>query len=271
MLLNSQRSQINSSEQVMDIQGKTIVITGAAQGLGLTMAIKLAELGANLALIDLNETSLSKAKDQCQSVSTSNMIQTYTMNVANESDVISTFSQITGDFGQIHGLVNNAGILRDGLLVKAKEGSIIDEMSLEKWQSVIDVNLTGVFLCGREAAKQMIAQKTAGVIVNISSISRAGNIGQSNYSAAKAGVAALTVCWARELARFQIRVAGIAPGFIETEMTKNMKPEALEKMTAGIPLKRMGAPVEIAQTVQFILENDYLSGRIIEIDGALRL
>ena len=167
-------------------------------------------------------------------------------------------------------LVNNAGILRDGLTIKVKDGQL-SKMSLAQWQSVIDVNLTGVFLCTREVAAKMIELKNEGAIVNISSISRAGNMGQANYSAAKAGVAADTVVWAKELARYGIRVAGVAPGFIETEMTAGMKPEALEKMTAGIPLKRMGKPVEIAHSVAYIFENDYYTGRVLELDGGLRL
>ncbi|WP_297831400.1 SDR family oxidoreductase, partial [Pseudomonas sp.] len=126
-------------------------------------------------------------------------------------------------------------------------------------------------LCTREVAAKMIELKNQGAIINISSISRAGNVGQSNYSAAKAGVAAATVTWAKELARYGIRVAAIAPGFIETEMTLGMKPEALEKMTAGIPLKRMGKPEEIAHSAAYILENDYFSGRILELDGGLRI
>src|SRR5690606_6215486 len=117
----------------------------------------------------------------------------------------------------------------------------------------------------------MIRQGRPGCLINIASISRAGNMGQSNYSAAKAGVAAMTVTWARELARYNIRSMAIAPGFIATEMTGVLQPEALEKMTAGIPLKRMGTPDEIASTVAFILENDYVSGRVIEVDGGLRL
>ncbi len=107
--------------------------------------------------------------------------------------------------------------------------------------------------------------------MNISSLSRAGNFGQSNYSAAKAGVAALTVVWAKELARFGIRVNAIAPGFIKTEMVAGMKPEMLAKMAAGIPLKRLGIPGEIAQAVAFLLENDYMDGRILEVDGGQRL
>ena len=161
-------------------------------------------------------------------------------------------------------------IRRDGLLLKVKDG-VMTKMSLAQWQAVIDVNLTGVFLCTREVAAKMIELNQQGAIINISSISRAGNVGQTNYSAAKAGVAAATVTWAKELARYGIRVAGIAPGFIETEMTLGMKPEALEKMTAGIPLKRMGKVEEIAHSAAYIFENDYYSGRILELDGGLRI
>ena len=144
-------------------------------------------------------------------------------------------------------------------------------MPLNQWQSVIAVNLTGVYLCTRKVAAKMVELQRSGLIIKISSISRAGNMGQSNYSAAKAGVAAMTVVWAKELARYGIRVAGIAPGFIETEMTGGMKPEALEKMTAGIPLRRMGKPEEIAHSAAYLFENDYYSGRILELDGGLRM
>lgn len=117
----------------------------------------------------------------------------------------------------------------------------------------------------------MIEDGRNGVIVNISSISRAGNMGQSNYAAAKAGVAALTVTWGRELARHGLRVAAVAPGFIETEMTASMREDMLDKLTAGVPVRRLGAPDEIAKTVAFIFDNDYVNGRVIEVDGGLRL
>nr|BFE94808.1 hypothetical protein GCM10020185_53440 [Pseudomonas brassicacearum subsp. brassicacearum] len=152
--------------------------------------------------------------------------------MANEEQVSDMVARVAEDFGAIHGLINNAGILRDGLLLKVKDGEMT-KMSLAQWQAVIDVNLTGVFLCTREVAAKMVELKNSGAIINISSISRAGNVGQTNYSAAKAGVAAATVTWAKELARYGIRVAGIAPGFIETEMTLGMKPEALEKNDLG--------------------------------------
>ena len=157
------------------------------------------------------------------------------------------------------------------MLLKVKDGELTSRMSLEDWQAVIDVNLTGVFLGTREAAACMVRRGTQGVIINISSISRAGNMGQSNYAAAKAGVAALTVTWAKELARYGIRVAGIAPGVIATNMTAAMKPEALEMLKSVIPLGRLGTPEEIAHTAMYILENDYFSGRLVEVDGVCRL
>ncbi|MDO3720281.1 SDR family oxidoreductase [Marinobacter sp. chi1] len=253
----------------MKLQDSVIAITGGGQGLGRSMATYLAGQGARLALIDLVPEKLEQTVTACKQAGGD--ARAYVCNVAREKDVEETFAAINRDFGQIDGLVNNAGILRDGLMVKAKDGDIIKRMSLAEWQAVIDVNLTGVFLCGREAATHMIRNGSGGVIINISSISRAGNMGQSNYSSAKAGVAALVPVWAKELARHNIRVMGIAPGFIETEMTASMKPEALERMTSGIPLKRMGQPHEIATTVDFIFENDYLTGRMIEVDGGLRV
>ncbi|KPX47118.1 3-ketoacyl- reductase [Pseudomonas savastanoi pv. glycinea] len=252
----------------MELKDKLIIITGGCQGLGRAMAEYLAGKGANLALLDLNQDKLDQAVVACEALGIK--ARAYLCNVANEEQVVDTVNKVAEDFGAIHGLVNNAGILRDGLLVKVKDG-VMTKLSLAQWQSVIDVNLTGVFLCTREVAAKMIEQKSQGAIINISSISRAGNIGQTNYSAAKAGVAAATVTWARELARYGIRVAGVAPGFIETEMTGSMRPEALEKMTSAIPLKRMGKPDEIAHSVAYILENDYFSGRILELDGAMRI
>lgn len=253
----------------MKLQDSVVAITGGGQGLGRAMAVYLANKGVKLALVDLNQDRLDETVALCEEAGS--QAKAYLCNVAKEDDVISTFEAINNDFGKVDGLVNNAGILRDGLLIKAKNGEIVKRMSLEQWQSVIDVNLTGVFLCGREAATQMIQNDTKGCIINIASISRAGNMGQSNYSAAKSGVSAMSVTWAKELARYGIRSMAIAPGFIATEMTASMKPESLELMTNQIPLRRMGEPDEIAQTVAFILENDYLSGRVIEVDGGLRI
>ena len=253
----------------MDINGKVVAITGGAQGLGFAMARVFAEGGARLALIDINADVLASARDALQE--TGATIETFVANVADEESVIQTFDAIVDTFGELNGLINNAGITRDGLMLKVKDGQVVEKMSLAQWQMVIDVNLTGVFLCGREAAARMIESGSEGVIINISSISMAGNFGQTNYSATKAGVAAMAVTWAKELARYGIRTGAIAPGYIATEMVMGMKPEALEKMAAGIPLKRLGEPGEIAQMALTIFNNDYISGRVFEVDGGLRL
>jgi 3-oxoacyl-[acyl-carrier protein] reductase len=254
----------------MDLKGKTIAITGGARGLGAAMGKRLALAGCKLALIDMDEDALAGTAADCSSAGAGD-VRTYKVNVAREGEVEALFAAIADDFGELHGLVNNAGITRDAFTVKYKDGELQSKMTLEQWQAVIDVNLTGVFLCGREAAARMIELGCPGCIINISSISRYGNMGQVNYSAAKAGVEAMAVVWAKELARHGIRAAAIAPGFIGTEMVMAMKPEAREKLTANIPAHRIGDPDEIAHAVQFILENDYISGRCIDVDGGLRL
>jgi 3-oxoacyl-[acyl-carrier protein] reductase len=136
---------------------------------------------------------------------------------------------------------------------------------------VVNVNLTGVFLCGREAAARMVKFGQGGVIINISSISRHGNVGQTNYAATKAGVAAMTVVWAKELARYGIRAGAIAPGFTATEILSSMRPEVLQRVIAPVPLRRLGEPAEIAHAALFIVENDFFTGRCIDLDGGLRL
>lgn len=254
----------------MDLNGSVIVITGASRGLGAAMAARLATRQCQLALIDLDADSLHETRAACLAAGAKRVKQ-YGANVAQEVDVVNVMREIAADFGAIHGLINNAGITRDGLTLKYKSGKLVSEMTLDQWQAVINVNLTGVFLCGREAAKHMIELGCSGCIVNISSISRHGNMGQANYSATKSGVQALAVVWAKEFARYGIRAAAVAPGFIATEMVMNMKPEAREKIAAKIPAKRLGQPDEIAKTVEFILDNDYISGRCIDVDGALRL
>ncbi|NCF11087.1 MAG: SDR family oxidoreductase [Gammaproteobacteria bacterium] len=253
----------------MDLQDKVIAITGGGRGLGRAMAVQFAERGAKLALVDLDQEALDVTASLCEEVGS--QARTYQANVASEASVVELFERIVADFGALHGLVNNAGITRDGLFVKVKDGEIVNKMSLEQWQQVIDVNLTGTFLCGREAAVQMINTGCQGVIINISSISRHGNMGQTNYTATKAGVQAMAVTWAKELARFGIRSAAIAPGYIGTEMVMAMKEEARDKIAGMIPAKRLGKPEEIAKTAVFIFENDYISGRCLEVDGALRV
>jgi 3-oxoacyl-[acyl-carrier protein] reductase len=253
----------------MDIRNKTVVVTGAGRGIGRAIALQLADEGADLALFDMNMEDLKQTAEACRAKSV--QAREYRVNVAEEAEVSAAMASVDADFGRLDGLVNNAGIVRDGLLVKVKDGAVIGGMSAEQWNAVIGVNLTGVFLCAREAAKHMIERGNGGVIVNISSISRVGNAGQSNYSAAKAGVESMAVVWAKELARYGIRAASVAPGFTHTEILSSMRPEVLNKMTAPVPLKRLGLPEEIAHAVLFIFENDFCTGRCLEIDGGLRL
>lgn len=253
----------------MQLKNKVIAITGAGQGIGRAIAEMLAADGADMALIDLKPEALAEARAACEKLGVT--ARAYTANVADEAAVDATMAAIVKDFGRLDGLVNNAGITKDALLVKVKDGVIAGRMTLEQWQAVIGVNLTGVFLCGRAAAEQMVRAGNGGVIVNISSISRAGNGGQTNYSATKAGVVAMAEAWAKELARFGIRTGSVAPGFTRTEILAAMKPEVLEKAVAPVPLKRLGDPSEIASAVRFIFENDYFTGRCIDVDGGLRI
>jgi 3-oxoacyl-[acyl-carrier protein] reductase len=253
----------------MKLEGKTIAITGAGRGLGRAMAQALIGKGAKMALIDVNEEALKETVELCENAG--GEVRHYAVDVAHEQAVETLFERVVEDFGAVDALINNAGITRDGLLVKAKGGQVVQKMSLEQWQSVLAVNLTGVFLCGREAAARMIEADRPGVILNMCSISRAGNFGQSNYAAAKSGVAALTVTWAKELVRHRIRVAAIAPGFCDTPMVENMSTKAVAGVLAMIPMQRFGAPAEIVQSALYVLENDYFNGRVLEVDGGLRL
>src|SRR5450755_3423195 len=253
----------------MDVRSKTVVVTGAGRGIGRAIALQLARRGADVALLDLNAAELEETRALCAAEEV--QARCYRVNVTDESEVSAAMTQVATDFARLDGLVNNAGIVRDALLVKVKDGAVVGRMTMDQWNAVIDVNLSAVFLCAREAAAHMIELGNGGVIVNISSISRVGNAGQSNYSAAKAGVESMGVVWAKELARYGIRVGSIAPGFTHTEILAAMRPEVLEKLTAPVPLRRLGQPEEIAHAVQFIFENDFFTGRCLEVDGGLRL
>ena len=253
----------------MDLQGKTVVVTGAAHGLGQEIAEMLAQHGTRLALVDLDQAGLQDTKRICSI--NGNEVENYPTDVTDGPGVEQVFNSIRKDFGSIDAVINCAGLTSDALLVKVKDGRVEEKLSEDIFNKVIAVDLKGVFLCGREAAVHMIDGGQGGVIINISSISRAGNVGQTNYSAAKAGVAAMTVAWAKELARHNIRVAGIAPGFCDTRMVAKIPAKILDRIVSTIPLRRLAAVQEIGQTALFILQNDYCTGRILEIDGGLRL
>ena len=253
----------------MQIKDKVIVITGGGRGLGRAMALGFAQRGGQIALIDLNQADLDETRKQVEAHGV--RAATYIGDVSKEDEVVAALDGVVRDLGGLDVMVNNAGITRDGLLVKVKDGEVVAKMPLAKWHEVIGVNLTGVFLGGREAAARMIGLGKGGVIVNISSVSRCGNFGQTNYSAAKAGVTAMTVVWAKELARYGIRSAAVAPGFCATDILSAMSPEVLAKVTAPVPLGRLGDPAEVAHSAVYIVENDFYNGRVIELDGGLRL
>ncbi|OUR88646.1 3-oxoacyl-ACP reductase [Gammaproteobacteria bacterium 42_54_T18] len=252
----------------MKIQNKVIVITGGGKGIGRATALRLAQQGAKLALIDLDEAAMEETIALVNNAGSE--ARGYKCNVADEAVVESTFESIVKDFGALHGLVNNAGILRDGMLIKVKDGKVIKKMSAEQYSLVVDVHMKGAFLCTREAATHMVEQNIQeGCIISMSSGAYHGNFGQTNYSAAKAGIVAMSRVWSKELAKFNIRSMAIAPGTIETDMLRSMPNDALDNLAKMVPLGRIGDADNIAQTIQFILENDYMSGDVIEVNGGM--
>lgn len=247
----------------MEVAGKNIVITGGGRGMGRRFAEDLKRAGAKPYVLDVMQENLDALKAATGIVG-------QIVDVTSESAVEAFFENFTSEYGAPDVLINNAGITSDALFIKQK-GDEITKFPFSNWQNVINVNLTGVFLCAREAAFQMVKNKVKGVIVNISSISRSGNLGQTNYSAAKSAVDSMTVTWAKELSRYGIRVGAIAPGYINTEMVAKIKPEVLDKIVEKIPAGRLGEMEEISRTVQFIIENDFFTGRVIEVDGGMRI
>ena len=252
----------------MKIDGAKILITGGARGLGRQFALELARSGARVGLCAVSAEGLAAVRKDFEEQGLD--VWTCETDVAEEDHVARLFGEFAEHFGGLDAVVNNAGITRDALLVKRQDGQL-RVMPFEYWQKVIDVNLTGVFLCGREAARLMAQQAAGGVIVSISSVNRHGSLGQTNYSASKAGVAAMTVVWAKELARYGIRVVALAPGYIETEMTGTIREEVRKKIEAVIPLGRFGGAEEVTHALKFVLENEYVTGRVIEVDGGLRI
>jgi 3-oxoacyl-[acyl-carrier protein] reductase len=231
---------------LMQLSSFKIIVTGAAQGMGAHFARRLAEAGAQVAAGDVKEDGLAALVESAKGLP-----------------------------GKIHArkldVINNAGILRDGLLVKKdRTTGAITKLSKENWDAVIAVNLTGASLMVRDAVAKMVEhEQKPGVVVNMSSVARHGNRGQSNYTSAKAALAANTVTWAREFASFGVRVAAVAPGMIETPMTQGMNQKARDALVANIPVGRIGLPEDIWLAVKFALECDYFNGRTIDVDGGL--
>ena len=255
----------------MKLSDLKIIITGAAQGMGAHFAQRLAEAGAQVAAGDIKEDGLAALAEQTRGLP--GKVHVRRLDVSSEDDIGAFVEWAHGAMGGLNGLINNAGILRDGLLVKKdRTTGQIAKLSREQWQAVIDVNLTGASLMVRDvAAKMAETGQSPGVIVNMSSIARHGNRGQSNYSAAKAALAANTVTWSKEFAPFGIRVGAVAPGMIETPMTQGMNQKARDALVANIPVGRIGVPEDIWVAVKFVLECDYFNGRTIDVDGGLSM
>ncbi len=251
----------------MKIDSMKVLVTGGASGMGRCFVLSLARDGADVAFCDLSDDAIAAV--EAEAASLPGKVKGFKANVAKEDEVVALVKNAAEALGGLNGLVNNAGIIRDGLLIKKnKDTGAVEKLSLAKWQAVIDVNLTGVFLCTREFAAHCVETNTnPACAVAISSISKNGNMGQSNYSAAKAALVSDTKLWALELARYGIRTGAIAPGFTRTPILDGMPAEALEKMKAPIPLKRIGEPEEMYLALKFIFENDFFTGRTVEVDG----
>jgi 3-oxoacyl-[acyl-carrier protein] reductase len=247
----------------MDIVGKNIIITGGARGMGRQYSLDLKTLGAKPYAVCLHQEKIDALNQEAG-------IPGKVIDVSNEKEVEAFVEGYTQEYGPPDVLINNAGIKEDGLFIK-KKGEAITKFPFANWQRVLDVNLTGVFLFSREVAYQMVKHGVHGVIINISSISRCGNVGQVNYSASKGGVDAMTVTMAKELSKFGIRVAAIAPGFINTDMCATIRQDILEKIIQNVPMGRLGESEEVSQAVQFIIKDDFFTGRFLEVDGGMRV
>lgn len=249
----------------MQLSECKVVVTGGGSGMGRAFAVELAKAGARVVIADLDEAKMAETV-----ALGGERVTAVKCNVAEEAEVVALMESAHAAMGGLNALVNNAGIFRDGMLVRQDKEGNLKKMSLKDWNMVLAVDLTGPFLCTREFAAKMIETGTkASCVVNISSIARHGNVGQSNYSAAKAGLVADTKLWALELAKFGVRVGAVAPGFVDTPILQGMRPEVLESMLKGVPLRRAARPEEIFTAVKFVLECDYFTGRCIDVDGGL--
>lgn len=244
----------------MRLEGKTVLITGAAQGIGKSIALGMAREGASIAIADVNIESAQSTSQEVANLGVKSMA--VKLDVSSQNDVTSVFKAVTEELGPLDILVNNAGITRDTLLLRMKE---------EDWDAVLDVNLKGSFLCSKEAIRIMGKQRY-GKIINISSVvAFMGNAGQANYSSSKAGLIGLTKTIAKEYASRGIRANAVAPGFIETAMTDKLSEEVKNEMKKAIPLGQFGTPEDVTNAVIFLAskEADYISGQVIHVNGGM--
>jgi 3-oxoacyl-[acyl-carrier protein] reductase len=250
----------------VNIAGTTAVVTGGASGIGQAFARRLLARGASVWILDRDRAAIESAME---ALSPQGQVRSLVCDVGIEAEVARAVGEVETGSPGIDILVNNAAVLRDQALV-SRLGRTIRRHSTPDWDETIRSNLTGVFLMSREVGEAMVRRRKGGVIVNVSSISRLGNPGQTAYAASKAGVAAMTVTWSQELAPYGIRVAGIAPGFVQTPMTRAIAPIFLEQLRDRTPQKRFGTLAEFEETIEFVVTNDYLNGKILEVDGGLR-
>jgi 3-oxoacyl-[acyl-carrier protein] reductase len=253
----------------MLLENRTAVITGGANGIGQAVAARFSKEGARIAIWDLADQDGQELAAELNDQGGSAVYQH--VDVTSPEEVDQNLSDLIQEWGQLDILINNAGITRDGQLVKYKGGEVQKRMTDEMFDSVIDVNLKGVFLCTRAAAEHMIPQES-GVILNATSVvGLDGNFGQTNYVATKAGVIGMTKVWARELGRYGIRVNAVSPGFTATEMVKAMPEKILEGMRQRTPLGRLGQPEDMANAYTFLASEQasFISGAVLRVDGGI--
>ena len=244
-----------------NLSNKVAVVTGASRGIGRAIALHLAELGAKV-VVNYSGNQAKAQEVVSEIEANGGAAIAVQANVADPDDVAKLMKQAIETYGSLDILVNNAGITHDNLLMRMKE---------EDWDAVMNINLKGVFLCTKAVARQMMKQR-AGRIINIASIvGVAGNAGQANYVAAKAGVIGLTKTAAKELAARNIYVNAVAPGFIDTEMTEELPEEIKAQMLSQIPLAKLGKPEDVAKVVAFLASDDasYMTGQTLHVDGGM--
>lgn len=251
----------------MRLQDQIILLTGGAGALGTHLVEDLLPDTRKLIVLDMD----SEALDRLQQRFPDSGLACYACDLTNPTQVHETISTVYEEQPPLTVLVNNAGTIHSEPLVNLLSRTD-KKHDLQTWKKAIDSNLNSAFYLTSCVAERMVAGRTKGLILNVSSISSQGNAGQSAYSAAKAAINALTVTWAQELGMFGIRCAAIAPGFFDTTSTRTALSEAnLEKLRKQTPLGRLGAPEEMARAVRFLVENDFFTGRILELDGGLRI
>jgi len=249
----------------MELAQSNIIITGAGSGFGKAMTLFFAEKGANVYALDINESSL---KSLCEE---NNKINIFKCDVSDNAQVEKIVDEIFALNKSINILVNNAGVMKNAPLVNILSRPD-SRHSIELWNKVVEVNQNSVFYMTRSVVNKMLKNRNKGVIINISSISARGNIGQTAYAATKAAVEAMTKVWAKELGTFGIRSVAIAPGFMDTAGTHDaLEEKMLNKWIEQTPLKRTGAIEEVVMSVKFAIENDFLNGEILNVNGGLTI